>query len=125
MSDAGKSETRPGGSGAVLGAQVVRYSSIFSGGLVVAHLLAFVSTIVLAHLLDPADFGQLALLLFLAGLLNLVFNLGSKQGTMRRVFGGDDDDYDDKKVNKKKDKDDDDDDKKGSKKKKDKDDDDD
>jgi O-antigen/teichoic acid export membrane protein len=95
LSDAAKSESRPGGSGAVLGAQVVRYSSIFSGGLVVTNLLAFASTIVVAHLLGPAEFGQFALLLFLAGLLNLVFNLGSKQGTMRRVFGADDDEDDD------------------------------
>jgi O-antigen/teichoic acid export membrane protein len=91
----GKPETRPGGGGAVLGAQVVRYSSIFSGGLVVTNLLAFATTIVLANLLDPAEFGQLALLLFLAGLLTMAFNLGSKQGTMRRVFGGSDDDDDD------------------------------
>jgi O-antigen/teichoic acid export membrane protein len=95
LSDAGKSETRPGGSGAALGAQVVRYSSIFSGGLVVTNLLAFASTIVVAHLLSPAEFGQFALLLFLAGLLSMAFNLGSKQGTMRRVFGADDDEDDD------------------------------
>jgi O-antigen/teichoic acid export membrane protein len=95
LSDGGKSESRPGGSGAVLGAQVVRYSSIFSGGLVVTNLLAFASTIVVAHLLSPAEFGQFALLLFLAGLLNLAFNLGSKQGTMRRVYGADDDEDDD------------------------------
>ena len=61
----------------------------------VTNLLAFASTIVVAHLLSPAEFGQFALLLFLAGLLNLVFNLGSKQGTMRRVFGADDDEDDD------------------------------
>jgi O-antigen/teichoic acid export membrane protein len=79
----------------VLGAQVVRYSSIFSSGLVVTNLLAFASTIVVAHLLSPSEFGQFALLLFLAGLLNLVFNLGSKQGTMRRVYGADDDEDDD------------------------------
>ncbi|MGH2990081.1 MAG: lipopolysaccharide biosynthesis protein [Solirubrobacterales bacterium] len=88
------SDTRPGGSGAVLGARVVRYSSIFAGGLIITNLLAFATTIVLANLLDPSEFGQLALLLFLAGLLNLVFNLGSKQGTMRRVFGADDDEDD-------------------------------
>jgi O-antigen/teichoic acid export membrane protein len=86
---------RPGGSGAVLGARVLRYSSIFAGGLVVTNLIAFASTIVLANLLSPAEFGQLALLLFLAGLLTLIFNLGSKQGTIRRVFGGDDDEDDD------------------------------
>jgi O-antigen/teichoic acid export membrane protein len=95
LSDGGKSQTRPGGSGAALGARVVRYSSIFAGGLILTNLLAFASTIVIAHLLGPADFGQLALLLFLAGLLNLAFNLGSKQGTMRRVFGADDDEDDD------------------------------
>lgn len=91
----GRPETRPGGGGAALGAQVARYSSIFSSGLVLTNLLAFASTIVVAHLLGPAEFGEFALLLFLAGLLNLVFNLGSKQGTMRRVFGGGDDEDDD------------------------------
>jgi O-antigen/teichoic acid export membrane protein len=91
----GNPERRPGGSGAVLGAHVVRYSSIFSGGLIVTNLLAFVSTIVIAHLLGPAEFGQLALLLFLASLMSMAFNLGSKQGTMRRVYGADDDEDDD------------------------------
>ncbi|HSJ18474.1 MAG TPA: oligosaccharide flippase family protein [Solirubrobacterales bacterium] len=95
MSDGGRNRTRPGGSGAVLGARVIRYSSIFTGGLVVTNLIAFASTIVLANLLSPAEFGQLALLLFLAGLLTLIFNLGSKQGTIRRVFGADDDEDDD------------------------------
>jgi O-antigen/teichoic acid export membrane protein len=95
LSDRRPNGTRPGGSGAVLGARVVRYSSIFAGGLIVTNLIAFASTIVLAHLLGPAEFGQLALLLFLAGLLTLIFNLGSKQGTIRRVFGADDDEDDD------------------------------
>ena len=79
----------------MLGARVIRYSSIFAGGLIVTNLIAFASTIVLAHLLGPADFGQLALLLFLAGLLTMIFNLGSRQGTIRRVFGADDDEDDD------------------------------
>lgn len=87
---------RPGrGSGAALGTQVLRYSSIHSVGLVGGSVLTFVSAIVVAWFLGPAEFGRLALLLFLTALLNLLFNLGSKQGTLQRVFGGADDEEDD------------------------------
>jgi O-antigen/teichoic acid export membrane protein len=78
-----------GGTGAILGAQVVRFSSLHSAGLVTGTLLGFAGTIVVAYLLGPADLGRFALLLFLAMLLNLLFNLGSKQGTMRRTYGAD------------------------------------
>ena len=47
------------------------------------------------ELLGPAEFGQLGLLLFFAGLLTLLFTLALKQGTLKRTFGGGDDDDDD------------------------------
>ncbi len=84
-----------GGTGAALGTQVLRYSGIHSVGIVVSNSLTFVSTILVANFIDPGEFGQLGLLLFLAGLMTLLFTVGSKQGTMKRTFGGDDDDDDD------------------------------
>ena len=84
-----------GGTGAALGTQVLRYSGIHSVGVVVSNALTFVSTVLVANFIDPGAFGQLGLLLFLAGLMTLLFTLASKQGTMKRTFGGDDDDEDD------------------------------
>jgi O-antigen/teichoic acid export membrane protein len=85
---------RTGGSAAILGAQAVRYSGIQAGLLAAANGLMLASVLVVAFFLGPADFGRYGLLLFLMGLLTILFNLASKQGTLKRVFGtaGDDDD---------------------------------
>ena len=83
------------GSGAALGEKVLRLSSIHTVGLLINHALTLIGAIVVAIFLGPADFGRYGLLLFAAGLLSFLFNLGSKQGTLKRVFGGDDDDDDD------------------------------
>jgi O-antigen/teichoic acid export membrane protein len=85
----------PGGTGAALGTQLLRYSGIHSVGVVVSNVLAFAVTILVANFIDPDAFGQLGLLLFLSGLMTMMFTLASKQGTMKRTFGGDDDDEDD------------------------------
>ena len=90
MSSAGKTS-----SGAVLGSKVLRYSGIQGGLLATSNLLTFASVAVVAFFLGPADFGRFGLLLFLAGLLNTLFNLATKQGTFKRVFGMDDEDEDD------------------------------
>ena len=84
-----------GGSGAVLGTQVLRYSSIHTIGVVASNVLTFATVLLVTYFLGPSEFGRLSLLLFLVALLNLLFNLASKQGTFKRVFGGDDDDDDD------------------------------
>ncbi|MGI8461315.1 MAG: lipopolysaccharide biosynthesis protein [Solirubrobacterales bacterium] len=93
MSDQGGSE-KPG-SGAVLGAKVLRYSGIQGALLVTSNLLTFASVVVVAFFLGPAEFGRFGLLLFLSGLLSTLFNLATKQGTFKRVFGMDDEDDDD------------------------------
>jgi O-antigen/teichoic acid export membrane protein len=62
--------------------------------LVTSNLLTFASVVVVAFFLGPAEFGRFGLLLFLAALLTLLFNLGTKQGTFKRVFGMDDEDED-------------------------------
>ncbi|MGI9557565.1 MAG: lipopolysaccharide biosynthesis protein [Solirubrobacterales bacterium] len=84
-----------GGSGAALGTQVLRYASIHTVGVIGGNVLTFGTVLTVTYFLGPSEFGRLSLLLFLTGLLNMLFNLGSKQGTFKRVFGGDDDDDDD------------------------------
>lgn len=92
MSDAGGPA---GGTGAALGTQVLRYSGIHTIGVVISNALQFATVIVVTNFIDPGSFGQLGLLLFLSGLMTLLFTVASKQGTMKRTFGGDDDDDDD------------------------------
>ena len=84
-----------GGTGAALGSAMLRYSGIHGIGMVAANVITFGATIVVAYFADPSEFGQLGLLMFYAGLLTLVFTLASKQGTLKRTFGGDDEDEED------------------------------
>jgi O-antigen/teichoic acid export membrane protein len=63
--------------------------------MVANNALTFIATIVIANFSEPAEFGQLGLLLFYSGLLTVLFTLGSKQGTLKRTFGGDDEDDED------------------------------
>ncbi len=92
----------PGGSGAVLGVRVMRYSGVQGSTLVIANLIQLVSILVVAGFLGPAEMGRFALLLFLAGLVTQLLSLLVKPGTIRRTFGGgdeeDDDDDDDEVV---------------------------
>jgi O-antigen/teichoic acid export membrane protein len=83
------------GSGAALGEKVLRLSSIHTVGLFVTHAMTLITAVVVAVYLGPSEFGQYGLLLFAAGFLSFLFNLGSKQGTLKRVFGGGDDDDED------------------------------
>jgi len=83
-----------GKTGAALGTQLLRYSGIHGVGMVVANALTFAATIIIANFAIPEELGQLGLLLFFAGLLTMLFTLASKQGTLKRTFGGDDDDDD-------------------------------
>jgi O-antigen/teichoic acid export membrane protein len=89
----GKTPAR--GSGAALGEKVLRLSSIHTLGLFITHAMTLITAVVVAIYLGPADFGRYGLLLFASGFLSFVFNLGSKQGTLKRVFGGGDDDDED------------------------------
>jgi hypothetical protein len=63
--------------------------------MVLANAITFAATIFIANFTEPEEFGQLGLLLFFSGLLTLLFTLASKQGTLKRTFGGDDEDDDD------------------------------
>jgi O-antigen/teichoic acid export membrane protein len=85
----------PGGTGAVLGIRLLRYSGAQGIALAVANVFAMISVLVVAAFLGPDDMGRYALLLFLASLVVQVLSLPSKPGTIRRVFGGGDDEGDD------------------------------
>lgn len=84
-----------GGSGAVLGVRVMRYSGIQGSTLVISNLIQLVSVMVVAGFLGPSEMGRFALLLFLAGLVTQLLSLLVKPGTIRRTFGGGDDEDDD------------------------------
>ena len=56
-------------------------------------MIAYFSAVII-NFAPPSGFGQLGLLQFYAGLLTLFFTLASKQGTLKRTFGGGDDDDD-------------------------------
>ncbi len=85
----------PGGSGAILGVRLLRYSGVQGATLVIANLIQLVSVMVVAAYLGPAEMGRFALLLFLAGLVTQLLSLLVKPGTIRRVFGGGDDEDED------------------------------
>jgi len=90
-----KRPDKGGGTGAALGTQVLRYSGIHGIGMLLGNAVTFASTIVIANFSEPGEFGQLGLLMFYSGLLTILFTLASKQGTLKRTFGGDDEDDDD------------------------------
>ena len=85
----------PGGSGAILGVRVLRYSGLQGTTLVISNLIQLVSVMVVAAYLGPTEMGRFALLLFLAGLVTQLLSLLVKPGTIRRTFGGGDDEDDD------------------------------
>jgi O-antigen/teichoic acid export membrane protein len=86
---------RPGGSGAVLGFRLVALSGVQGVALVASNLLQLGTIAAVAGFLGAAELGRYSLLLFLGGLLTMVFSLAAKPGTIRRTFGGGDDDDDD------------------------------
>lgn len=85
----------PGGSGAVLGFRLMAYSGVQGVALVAGNLLQLGTIAAVAGFLGASDLGRYSLLLFLGGLLTMVFSLAAKPGTIRRTFGGGDDDDDD------------------------------
>lgn len=72
---------------AELGVRVTRDTAIYVIGATITLLLALVNVAVITRFLDPAEFGELALLLTLAALLTVLYNLGTLQGIFMWVFG--------------------------------------
>jgi O-antigen/teichoic acid export membrane protein len=87
--------SHPGGTAAVLGAHLAKFSSYQGVSLVVSNLLHYGSLVVVARMLGPHSLGGFALLFFLTGLVTQIIHMVSKPGTMMRTFGISDDDADD------------------------------
>ena len=81
------------------GGRVSRDTAIYMSGMVAVFPFSIVQAIVLTRLLDPSEYGRLALLLFLAGLVTVLASLGTLTGMFRYVYAagdtGDDDAEDD------------------------------
>jgi O-antigen/teichoic acid export membrane protein len=87
--------SHPGGTGAVLGAHLARFSSYQGVSLVTSNVLHYSSLVLVARFLGPHSLGSYALLFFLTGLVTQIIHMVSKPGTMMRTFGISDDDADD------------------------------
>jgi O-antigen/teichoic acid export membrane protein len=79
--------SHPGGTGAVLGTHLARFSSMQGLSLLITNLLHFASIPVVARFLGAEALGSFALLFFLSGVITHVIVLASKPGTIMRTFG--------------------------------------
>lgn len=79
-----------------LGGRISRHTAIYASGNITTFVMGIANLAVLTRVLEIEEFGQLALLLMLAVLLTILYNLGSLQGAFLRVFGSSgDEDVDD------------------------------
>jgi O-antigen/teichoic acid export membrane protein len=62
-------------------------AGVYAAGFAVTLSISLVSVAILTRYLDPAEFGELAVLLFFAALLTVLYNLGFLQGSLAWVFG--------------------------------------
>ncbi|MEK6327203.1 MAG: oligosaccharide flippase family protein [Actinomycetota bacterium] len=90
----GHEHSHPGGTGAVLGTHLARFSGAQGFSLLVTNLLHYASIPVVARFLGAESLGTYALLFFLTAIVTQVIHLASKPGTIMRTFGVSDDDDD-------------------------------
>lgn len=69
------------------GGRLGRHSALYASAAMITFVLSIVQVAVLTRILSLADFGRLALLLLFAGLLTVLYNIGTLQGTFLRVYG--------------------------------------
>jgi O-antigen/teichoic acid export membrane protein len=89
-----RKHSHPGGTGAVLGTYLARYSGAQGLSLLITNLLHYGSIAVVARMLGPSPLGSYALLFFFTALITQVIHMVTKPGTMRRTFGVSDDEDD-------------------------------
>src|SRR5687767_973300 len=87
----GHEHSHPGGTGAVLGTHLARYSSVQGISLLATNLLHYASIPIVARFLGVESLGTYALLFFLTAIVTQVIHLASKPGTIMRTFGVSDD----------------------------------
>ncbi len=80
---------------AQLAARIGRHSVLYGLAAGATVVVGLASVAVLTRLIEPAEYGRLAVLFFGSSLLVVVYNLGSLQGTNRATFGALDDEGDD------------------------------
>jgi O-antigen/teichoic acid export membrane protein len=82
---------------ALVGGRVTRHTLIYVIGMLAVGPFSVLSVMVLTRLLVPAQYGDLAVLMFFAGYLTTLYNTGSLHGTFMLVYGvseGEGDDVD-------------------------------
>jgi O-antigen/teichoic acid export membrane protein len=80
-------KSQPASALATLATRIGRHGAIYGAGTVSALVFGLLQLAVLTRLLDVAAFGELAILLVFSALLTVVYNLGTLQGSLARVFG--------------------------------------
>jgi len=72
---------------ALTGGRLTRDTAIYVVGMLAVGPFSLISVIVLTRLLDPTQYGELALLFFFSGYLTTLYNTGSLHGTFMLVYG--------------------------------------
>jgi O-antigen/teichoic acid export membrane protein len=78
---------RPASALATLATRISRHGAIYGAGTASALVFGLLQLAILTRLLDVGEFGELAILLVFSALLTVVYNLGTLQGSLARVFG--------------------------------------
>jgi O-antigen/teichoic acid export membrane protein len=79
----------------LMGGRFTRDTLIYTIGMLAVGPFSLVSVAVLTRLMVPAQYGELAVLLFLAGYLTTLYNTGSLHGTFMLVYGASEGEGDD------------------------------
>ncbi|HSI80585.1 MAG TPA: hypothetical protein VK919_08045 [Solirubrobacterales bacterium] len=85
----------PGGTGAVLGVRLLRYSGVQGITVGTAAVFQLATLFVIGHFLGAGELGRYSLLFFLAAFTSQLIVIGTKPGVLRRTFGASDDEGDD------------------------------
>src|SRR4051794_36768844 len=72
----------------VLGTRLLGHSAIYAAGTVLSMAFAVVNLALVTRLLERSEFGKLAVLTLYAGLLTVLCNLGTVQGTLQSAYYG-------------------------------------
>src|SRR3954467_10055363 len=78
----------PMSAASTLAGRLGRHAVIYGSAGAATLVLGLVNVAVLTRLLEPHAFGRVATFLVFAGMLTILYNLGSLQGSFRAAFGG-------------------------------------